>query len=156
MRSDLCHLAPMHTILYLTDSCVPLQSFFVAGIGMEANAFVGSLPPTFASSNITRIFLQDNKLTGQLTFLDNADVVESLITVDLSLNLFTGQVPSQLITANQMKFFNISMNELTGAMPFDMINLLGPIGELNDLSADCSPANDPSVSCVFCTFCTGL
>jgi hypothetical protein len=123
---------------------------------MEANAFSGPLPSTFASSNITRIFFQDNQLTGPLAFLDYAAVVGSLITVDLSLNLFTGQVPGQLVNANNMVFFNVSINDLTGAMPSGMAGLLAPIGELDDLSASCNPATNPAVACEFCTFCTGL
>jgi hypothetical protein len=121
---------------------------------MEANAFVGPLPSSFASSNITQLFLQDNQLTGPLTFLDDDAVVGSLTVVDLSLNQFTGQVPGQLVNANNMVFFNVSINDLTGAMPSGMAGLLFPNGELDDLSADCNPATNPAVACEFCTFCT--
>jgi hypothetical protein len=120
---------------------------------MEANAFVGPLPSSFASSNITQLFLQDNQLTGQLTFLGDDAVVGSLIVVDLSLNQFTGQVPGQLVNANNMVFFNVSINDLTGEMPSGLVDLLTPMGKLDDLSADCTQDN-AKVDCQFCTFCT--
>ncbi|KAJ1694124.1 hypothetical protein LUZ63_010822 [Rhynchospora breviuscula] len=88
----------------------------VAGIVLEGIQLTGSLPPD-ALSNVTylsNLSLRNNALHGNLP---NLDGLMYLQIVDLSLNRFSGSIPTELTNVPQLNDLQLQDNLLNGTIP---------------------------------------
>jgi Leucine-rich repeat (LRR) protein/tRNA A-37 threonylcarbamoyl transferase component Bud32 len=74
------------------------------------------------AGSVTEINLPSAKLTGNLSSLDFSSF-PSLVILNLSFNLLTGPIPSQIGTLSRLTHLNLSMNFLSGNLPLSLTNL---------------------------------
>jgi hypothetical protein len=130
------------------------------GLGLYENKFSGKMP-FLQSAELISVFLQNNTFTGSIDFLslERSELTGkiSLTEFDVKGNLFSGDIPIDLGTAEQLIFASFLDNDLTGAMPnaiCDNRNNASPPGNLEFLEADCAdPIQEfvcPEGCCTFC------
>lgn len=109
------------------DPAIELENF--TNLEFPTNFLEGTIPDCLfeKDSNLRRIFLSNNLLTGTIyelntkanvhssvsTFTETTNTIEYL---DISDNHFTGNIPVVLPKWNRMIIFNISHNDLEGRM----------------------------------------
>ena len=103
------------------------------------NRFEGHLPEEYGQlRNLVLLQAQGNELSGNLKgFLQYAEYM-SLINLDLSDNLLTGQIPPQLFELPQIETIALSSNCFTGSIP----NEICTASQLTVLSMDGLSAAD--------------
>ncbi|KAJ0768824.1 putative protein kinase RLK-Pelle-LRR-XI-1 family [Helianthus annuus] len=89
-------------------------------VDLNSNSLVGTLHPKFG--NLSYLDFSSNRLSGNVSFQYPCN----LLQLDLSMNLFTGDIASLSSNCFGLKYLNISMNKLAGPIPQSfgsMINL---------------------------------
>ena len=101
-----------------------------------SDKFVGTIPPSLASTPVKHVLLSANKLSGPLPELDtfttslelNFDyndltgslpssvnsLVANLTALSLSYNKLNGTIPPELGTLSNLQFLSLSYNEISG------------------------------------------
>ncbi|XP_076948027.1 receptor-like protein EIX2 [Bidens hawaiensis] len=83
-------------------------------LNLSSNNFYGRIPN--APSSLEILDLSKNKLSGEIFFL--CQIVDgSLSSLDLSHNLFTGQIPDCLWHFKELKVLSLGYNNLSGRLP---------------------------------------
>ena len=122
-------------------------------IDLDFNELTGTLTPELLSlTKLTQLDLNNNKLSGSVNGIGVFPAMEFL---QLSSNLFTGTIPAEVGTYNNLLAFTIHETNVTGNMPPNVCDLLvsnGNGGRLGTLIADCR-LPDPKVNCTCCTDC---
>ncbi|KAG6729628.1 hypothetical protein I3842_01G039000 [Carya illinoinensis] len=95
----------------LIDSLQKLEALYLG-----SNSFIGIIPSTIymgqSCPNLEEILLGSNKLSGQIPFdLSNCS---KLITLDFTLNLFSGTIPKSLGNLKHLQRLFLSGNQLIG------------------------------------------
>ncbi|KAJ0944498.1 putative protein kinase RLK-Pelle-LRR-XI-1 family [Helianthus annuus] len=89
-------------------------------VDLNNNSLVGTVHPKFG--NLSYLDLSSNRLSGNVSFQYPCN----LLQLDLSMNLFTGDIASLSSNCFGLKYLDISMNKLTGPIPHSvgsMVNL---------------------------------
>ncbi|KAL1809960.1 hypothetical protein DCAR_0729602 [Daucus carota subsp. sativus] len=100
------NLSNLHNITSLSLKNNYLSGNIPAGfnslkiLDLSSNLINGSLPSSFGSTNLVYLNLSYNKLSGEIP-PDFANKLPANITLDLSVNNFTGPIPSSSIFSNQ-------------------------------------------------------
>jgi Leucine-rich repeat (LRR) protein len=81
-------------------------------------------------ANLTALFLNDNKLTGQLEPSILLGLGPSLLEMDIANNQLTGTIPSLLGKMTKLERIDAQNNMFTGTLPSEM-NRMYPDIELN-------------------------
>ncbi|XP_074281742.1 receptor-like protein EIX2 [Silene latifolia] len=91
-------------------------------IDLSSNLFEGVVPSSFA--NTGNLFLNDNKFSNCSNFL--CPKTESmLIDLDLSYNLFSGELPDCWMNFYQLRSLHLENNRFSGSMPKSISTLSG-------------------------------
>lgn len=81
-----------------------------------SNYFSGGLSPIFNCSSLVRLRLEDNSFSGDVSL--DFNLLSDVSYVDLSMNRFTGGIPSYIFLASSLEFFSVSNNpDLGGILP---------------------------------------
>nr|XP_043629581.1 receptor-like protein EIX2 isoform X1 [Erigeron canadensis] len=102
-----------------------------AVLDLSSNNFYG--PITNVSSSLNLLNLSKNKFYGGISFL--CQIVDGLLVyLDLSHNLFSGQIPDCLWQLKALQFLNLANNNLFGKLPasFKYLNLLDVLDLYNN------------------------
>ncbi len=91
----------------------PSEIRYVQDLWLSSNSLTGSIP-FFNFTNLELLYLDSNFFTGSFPLFPSS---YDLIIVDLSVNLFTGTIPSWLLTLPSLEILNISSNFLEGSIP---------------------------------------
>ncbi|KAM3364082.1 putative inactive leucine-rich repeat receptor-like protein kinase [Capsicum galapagoense] len=110
-------------------------------IVLSHNVLSGKLPDLTALSNLLLLDLRGNHLDSELTPLP-----KRLTTVLLSSNAFTGEVPEEFGTLNQLQHLDLSNNSLGGMVPAGLFSL-SSISYLNLASNVFSGSLPSSLTC---------
>ncbi|KAL5991314.1 hypothetical protein ACLOJK_012221 [Asimina triloba] len=108
----------------LPESMVNCRSLSV--VDFSRNALGGNLPAWFFQLGLKRISLSHNNLSGMIENPPNGSseaLLQNLQVLDLSGNLLSGKIPSDIGVFSNLQLLNISGNSLVGAIP-------GSIGKL--------------------------
>ncbi|KAK3033458.1 hypothetical protein RJ639_033062 [Escallonia herrerae] len=81
-------------------------------IALSHNALSGKLPDMSTLSNLHLLDLRENRLNSELPLMP-----KGLTTVLLSKNLFSGTIPEQFGSLNQLQHLDLSSNFLSGIPP---------------------------------------
>ncbi|KAL5984154.1 hypothetical protein ACLOJK_018256 [Asimina triloba] len=101
---------------------------------LSLNKLDGSIPSSmFMSVTLTYLDLSGNRFTGKIPF-QKSESIESLsqtshsrlVSLDISDNLLTGDLPPEIGSLERLKFLNLRKNHLSGNIPNE-------ISRLNDL-----------------------
>ncbi|CAN4079116.1 unnamed protein product [Withania somnifera] len=87
-------------------------------IVVSHNVLSGKLPDLTALSNLLLLDLRENHLDSDLPPLP-----KELTTVLLSSNAFTGEVPAEFGSLNQLQHLDLSNNSLSGMLPAGLFSL---------------------------------
>ncbi|KAL1205735.1 Receptor like protein 27 [Cardamine amara subsp. amara] len=80
--------------------------------GLSSNGFFGQVPPTISNlTGLTKLYLDENKLTGSFPLVQNLTKLSALV---LSHNHFTGTVPSSLFMMPFLLRLDLGGNQFTG------------------------------------------
>ncbi|KAJ0034684.1 hypothetical protein Pint_25593 [Pistacia integerrima] len=142
------------TTLYLDDCNIngPIPDVFdsfpnLQNLRLSYNNFTGSLPASFAKSEIQNLWMNDQKvgLSGRLDVLSG---MTRLKQVWLHQNQFTGPVPD---LSNCVDLFDLSLrdNQLTGVLPASIVPALINISLTNNKLQGPYPAFPSSVKKIF-------
>ncbi|XP_059462700.1 putative leucine-rich repeat receptor-like serine/threonine-protein kinase At2g24130 [Corylus avellana] len=84
---------------------------------LEGNHLTGAIPSTLANMLALEVLdLQDNSLTGTLP-LDLCSHCPNLQQLGLSINKFSGQLPSQMNYCRELVVLSLSYNKFDGSIP---------------------------------------
>ncbi|PHT96558.1 hypothetical protein BC332_34517 [Capsicum chinense] len=90
-------------------------------LDLSQNSLNGTIPLSISKiTSLVTLILSNNHLTGEIP--DIWDQVPILYTLDLSNNSFTGRVPSTLGILNSLRFLMLSNNHLSGEFPLGFQN----------------------------------
>ena len=123
-------------------------------IDLGHNSFTGVIPSSlFEIPTIRLVYLTNNRFES--TIPENFGEATNLRDLYLGFNSLQGTIPGvssgQLPNLNEFLLHN---NDLTGEMPASICALMAPLGNLEDLWADCSSVNGQvEVECSCCTQC---
>ena len=81
-------------------------------------------------TNLTTIYLNDNKLTGTLSASFLYGLAPSLVEMDIANNLLTGQLPTLLGKMAKLERIDAQNNAFNGTLPSEM-NRMYPDIQLN-------------------------
>jgi Leucine-rich repeat (LRR) protein len=96
-----------------------MQSLTVLAMG--SNNFIGTLPSSFAQLSLTELFLNDNKLSGDIGTLRS---ISTLKMMYLQNNEFTGKLDDFFHgSINEFEEIDLSNNELSGTIPPGLLNM---------------------------------
>ncbi|KAJ4745491.1 receptor like protein 1 [Rhynchospora pubera] len=76
--------------------------------------FSGSLPYLGDWSSLKALSLANNYLNGTLTSKDSISKLQHLLSLDLSHNSLTGQIPRELTKLTSLEVFSVAYNNLSG------------------------------------------
>lgn len=91
-----------------------------AFVNLSHNNLSGTLPANLLSSQaqLQTLDLSFNNFSGPMSFLDpNPSACHNLISIDLSSNHLTGEIPASLSKCIALQSLNFSSNELYGTIP---------------------------------------
>lgn len=108
-------------------------------VDLSSNNLTGSISKELLSSpSISKLQLFDlsvNKISGSLSFFDilsvNTNSCESLQTLNLSSNQFSGKIPSYLGSLPSIQTIDLSHNYLAGPIPAEVWQSCGSLTELH-------------------------
>lgn len=87
-------------------------------IRLDNNSLSGTLPSGISSlQKLATLTLTNNALSGNIYGLVNGTTQSGLLTVDLSMNQFTGTIPSELFEAASLQTIALMKNCLGGSIP---------------------------------------
>ena len=89
-------------------------------LALSSNRLTGTLPLSLSScSRLNFLILANNSLVGSLDplFPHNYTSFSQLVIFDISNNLFTGSLKSQIFQATNLQFVSASLNCLSGPIP---------------------------------------
>ncbi|KAL3849818.1 hypothetical protein ACJIZ3_011700 [Penstemon smallii] len=114
------------------------------------NRFTGSVP-VFVSQTLTRLDLKHNNLSGSIPPLG---LPPSLQYLSLSSNRLTGSVDLVLSRLNQLNYVDLSMNQFTGCLPSNLFSF--PISNLqlqrNQFSGPVQPVDQVTIPIIDLSF----
>nr|GMC75075.1 receptor-like protein 13 isoform X1 [Ipomoea batatas] len=88
---------------------------------MNFNAFIGVFKlPSHRNANMMIIGVSNNKLCGEIPN-NLSSTFPNVFALNLSYNLFEGQLPSSLGKLEQLYFLDLSNNSLTGEIPKELL-----------------------------------
>ncbi|XP_030940251.1 probably inactive leucine-rich repeat receptor-like protein kinase At5g48380 [Quercus lobata] len=67
-------------------------------------------------TSLTSLDLSNNVLSGPLLF-DIAELIPSLISSNLSINRFSGEIPKNFVNCSYLNVLKLDKNQLTGEVP---------------------------------------
>ncbi|XVF23055.1 hypothetical protein REPUB_Repub13aG0004900 [Reevesia pubescens] len=92
-------------------------------LDLQHNQLFGSIPSIIYNiSSLQKIGLTDNRLSGSLPD-DLCHHLSKLEIFDLSLNDFSGQIPSSIGQCSNLQILSLSINQFTGLIPRSIGNL---------------------------------
>ncbi|XP_022632101.1 LRR receptor-like serine/threonine-protein kinase GSO2 [Vigna radiata var. radiata] len=100
---------------------LPIQNHY-SSLNLASNQFEGHVPQFFRDS--IDLDLSNNKFTNSSWFLCSSGVVETLYRLDLSNNMFSGQIPDCWTHFKSLAYLNMSQNKFSGEIPSSMGSLL--------------------------------
>ncbi|XP_028778886.1 probable LRR receptor-like serine/threonine-protein kinase IRK [Neltuma alba] len=113
----------------LPDSMINCTSLIA--LDVSQNSMSGDLPSWIFKSDLQKVLVSENKSRGGLKnslYSLEAVAVQSLQTLDLSDNAFSGKITSDISVLSSLKLLNLSKNTLSGPIP-------ASIGELKSLNS---------------------
>ncbi|KAF3776891.1 LRR receptor-like serine/threonine-protein kinase [Nymphaea thermarum] len=126
--------------LDLSSTVVSLRSFWaisklshLSHLELEESNLVGTIPPSWSSSEIMVMNLHGNNLNGPIP--DTFSLFSNLIHLDLSSNSLSGRIPSGLFNLPFLEVFDVSQNNLNGSIPQVLAHDLQHLRQL-DLSVN--------------------
>ncbi|XP_074566214.1 uncharacterized protein LOC141822784 [Curcuma longa] len=89
-------------------------------LDLHGNEFEGSIPDTISSlTSLIELELGDNQLSGTIPRMPSSIAM----TLNLSHNLFSGPLPSNLGALIQLEILDLSNNNFTGQVPDSFVNM---------------------------------
>ncbi|KAK9265822.1 hypothetical protein L1049_001789 [Liquidambar formosana] len=85
-------------------------------IQLRGNAFNGSIPEGLFDLGLEEVDFSRNELMGSIP-PGTGRLFESLRTLDLSINKFTGNIPSEMGLLSNLRYLNLSWNNLQSSFP---------------------------------------
>ncbi|KAI3500980.1 hypothetical protein L1887_36810 [Cichorium endivia] len=113
----------------------------IRDLSLSHNALAGKVPDLSTSSNLRLLDLRENHLDSELPFLP-----KGVITVLLSNNSFSGNIPEEFGKLNKLSHLDLSSNSLTGTPPSALF-VLPNITYLNLASNMLSGSLPNSIKC---------
>ncbi|KAK0597281.1 hypothetical protein LWI29_023683 [Acer saccharum] len=89
-------------------------------INFNHNQLSGIVPSVFNISSLRELRLGHNQLTS---FVNLSGGGSNLMLLDLSENMFEGEIPAFILECKQLQFLNLSFNNFRGGIPKEMGNL---------------------------------
>ncbi|KAL8247475.1 hypothetical protein R6Q59_008691 [Mikania micrantha] len=85
-------------------------------IALADNNLIGNIPPSFYNlSMLEQVFIDSNQLTGSLP-ANLGSIMPRLVVFSLSVNRFTGILPSSILGAPQLTILDVAQNNLSGKL----------------------------------------
>ena len=117
-------------------------------LGMHNN-LSGSIPSEMGNMrNLVRLQLHGNSLTS--TIPSEIGLLSNVTMLSLHDNELDGEIPLQLGFLSKLEYLSLDRNQLSGTVP---ISLCSSVSLLQEMSADCSQAEDGSAAQVGCKCC---
>ncbi|XP_021724035.1 polygalacturonase inhibitor 1-like [Chenopodium quinoa] len=99
----------------IPESFGSFKSPLITSLSLYSNKLSGSIPRSVGKANIQLLDLNDNKFTGDASFLFSKDNT-SLFNIDISNNLFHFDF-SNVDLPQSLEYLNISHNKIYGSLP---------------------------------------
>ncbi|XP_011002596.1 PREDICTED: probably inactive leucine-rich repeat receptor-like protein kinase At3g28040 [Populus euphratica] len=97
------------------ENCVDLLA-----IDVSHNRLTGNLPSWIFKTGLKSVSLSGNKLDESIEHPSGVSLaasLQSLQVLDLSSNVFSGEIPSDIGVLSSLQLFNVSRNQLFGSIP---------------------------------------
>ncbi|XP_062096106.1 probable leucine-rich repeat receptor-like serine/threonine-protein kinase At3g14840 isoform X1 [Humulus lupulus] len=119
-----CHIQSFNFSGQNLDGKLPSSLWklpYLTAVYLQRNFLSGSIPPEWASTNLQRLDISVNNLSGPIPAeLGN---ITNLTYLDMESNLFSETIPSELGKLVNLYHLNLNANNLTGQFPLSLTNL---------------------------------
>jgi Leucine-rich repeat (LRR) protein len=93
-------------------------------LDLSSNQFNGLIPADLlTSSMLQELYIQDNMLSGGISFLGSSSKNVSLQVLDISGNHFNGSLPDDIASLSGLRVLDISTNNFSGPLPATVTKL---------------------------------
>ncbi|KAF0936030.1 hypothetical protein E2562_038337 [Oryza meyeriana var. granulata] len=92
-------------------------------LNISSNKFAAEFPPWNTMANLIALNASNNSFTGQMPAASLCRASPSLALLDLSYNLFTGEVSPALADCTMLKVLKAGRNNLSGILPFELFDM---------------------------------
>lgn len=93
-------------------------------LDLSSNQFSGPIPTNLlTSSMLHELYMQDNMLTGGISFPGSTSKNFSLQVLDISGNHFSGSLPDDIVSLSGLHVLDVSSNNFSGPLPATVTKL---------------------------------
>ncbi|XP_031265649.1 leucine-rich repeat receptor-like protein kinase PXC2 [Pistacia vera] len=86
-------------------------------IDISQNNLTGNLPLWIFKMGLQRLSLSGNRLGGRIDYASFSSINQGLEVLDLSSNVLSGEIPSNIGVLSSLRLLNMSRNHLIGSIP---------------------------------------
>ncbi|KAJ0088034.1 hypothetical protein Patl1_31553 [Pistacia atlantica] len=86
-------------------------------IDISQNNLTGNLPLWIFKMGLQRLSLSGNRLGGRMDYASFSSINQGLEVLDLSSNVLSGEIPSNIGVLSSLRLLNMSRNHLIGSIP---------------------------------------
>lgn len=90
-------------------------------LDISFNSLTGSVPRPIFGPALSELYIDENKLSGDVDFMADLSGCKSLKYLVMNTNYFTGSIPSSIGNLSSLQIFRAFKNQITGNIP-DMTN----------------------------------
>ncbi|XP_062218465.1 receptor kinase-like protein Xa21 [Phragmites australis] len=91
-------------------------------LDISFNSLTGPVPRKIFGESLSELYIDENKLSGDVGFLADLSSCKSLKYIVMSTNYFTGSIPNSFSNLSSLQIFRAFENQITGNIPKTLTN----------------------------------
>ncbi|KAG8077622.1 hypothetical protein GUJ93_ZPchr0007g4538 [Zizania palustris] len=92
----------------------------ISVLDISFNSLTGPVPRSIFGDALTELYIDENKLSGDVSFLADLSRCKSLKYLVMNTNYFTGSIPASIGNLSSLQIFKAFQNQISGRIP-DML-----------------------------------
>ncbi|XP_006646229.1 probable LRR receptor-like serine/threonine-protein kinase At3g47570 [Oryza brachyantha] len=89
----------------------------ISMLDISFNSLTGHVPRSIFGQALTELYIDENKLTGDVDFMADLSGCKNLKNLVMNTNYFTGSIPGSVGNLSSLKIFRAFENQITGNIP---------------------------------------